>query len=91
MAFYNLFFNRRHHCLKGIHYRYFSMRRMLLCFSKSFEILGSVAERAQQMSCSTSRRLRCLNFIHTSPKNADSHSHVQGPPYLWQHTFYGDS
>ena len=53
------------------------MRRMLLRFSNKLKILGSVVERAQRMSCSTSRRLRCLDFIHTSAENADSHSHVE--------------
>ena len=43
----------------------------------SSEILGSVVEIAQRMSCSTSRRLRCLDFIYTRAEKADSHNHVE--------------
>ena len=64
MAFYNLFFNEK-------------IKILLLALGTNFEILGSVVERAQRMSCLTSRRLRCLDFIHTGVENADSHSHVE--------------
>ena len=42
-----------------------------------FGFLGSVDDRAQRISCSTSRRLRCSDLICTSVENADSHSHVE--------------
>ena len=58
-------------------YLFFQWDGCQCTFAARFLILGSADEKAQRISCSTSRRLRYLVFTFKSVEKADSHSHVE--------------